>query len=88
MSGKKAEYRLDQVGVTCNKNTVPFDPRSPFITSGIRLGTPAMTSRGMNETDMDEIADIIHRCLMDFEGEKKALRQRVKKLTERYPLPY
>jgi glycine hydroxymethyltransferase len=59
ITGKEAEKLLDEVGVTCNKNTVPFDPQSPFVTSGIRLGTPAVTSRGMKEEDMKTIAEVI-----------------------------
>jgi glycine hydroxymethyltransferase len=88
ISGKKAERRLDAVGITCNKNAVPFDPRKPALTSGIRLGTPAMTTRGMVEADMAEIADIIHCCLQNPEGPKKPLKARVAALTGKYPLPY
>src|SRR5699024_7877777 len=59
VSGKELEKRLDDAHITCNKNTIPNDPRSPFVTSGVRLGTPAVTTRGMNEADMDKIAGII-----------------------------
>jgi len=86
ITGKLAEKRLDAVGITCNKNAVPFDPQSPFITSGIRLGTPAVTSRGMNEADMAEIAEIIALVVKDYEGNKAAARTRVKALTQKYPL--
>ena len=88
ITGKDAEKYLGFIGVTCNKNAIPYDPKSPFVTSGIRLGTPAITSQGMVEEDMDEIADIIFHCLKDYEAQKKALRKRVVALTEKYPLPY
>lgn len=84
LTGKEAEKRLDEIGITCNKNTIPFDPKSPFITSGIRLGTPAMTTRGMNEADMKEIADIISITLKD--DNKEEARERVAKLSGKYPL--
>lgn len=86
LTGKVAEKLLDEVGVTCNKNTIPFDPESPFVTSGIRIGTPAVTTRGMNEADMVEIADIITMTLKDFEANKAEATSRVKALTDRYPL--
>lgn len=86
LTGKEVEKHLDEVGVTCNKNTVPFDPQSPFVTSGIRLGTPAVTTRGMKEADMVEIAEIISLIVKDFEGNKEEARGRVKKLTDKYPL--
>ena len=69
LTGKEAEHLLDEVGITCNKNTIPFDPASPFVTSGIRLGTPALTTRGLQVKDMEEIADII---LVGKEDEIKA----------------
>lgn len=86
ISGKDAEHLLDEIGITCNKNTIPFDPTSPFVTSGIRLGTPAVTTRGMNEGDMEEIADIIYIALKDFEGNKQEAADRVSKLLAKYPL--
>lgn len=86
ISGKKAERLLDEVSVTCNKNTVPFDPRSPFVTSGIRLGTPAVTTRGMKEEDMDVIAEVIHLTLTDFDNNSKKARELVKELVAKYPL--
>lgn len=85
-TGKEAEKLLDEVGVTCNKNTVPFDPKSPFVTSGIRLGTPAVTTRGMVEQDMETIAEIIHITLDDFENNKDKARMMVKDLVSKYPL--
>ena len=85
ITGKEAETRLDEVHITCNKNTIPNDPRSPFVTSGIRLGTPAVTSRGMNTQDMDRIADAIAMTLKDRDNMETA-RNIVKELTEKYPL--
>ncbi len=86
LTGKEVEKLLDSVNITCNKNTIPNDPKSPFVTSGIRIGTPAVTSRGLNTEDMDRIAEAI--ALMIKEGEAKAdkAREIVKSLTEKYPL--
>lgn len=86
LTGKEAEKLLDEVGVTCNKNTIPFDPQSPFVTSGVRVGTPAITTRGMKEDDMVEIAEIIASTLKDFEGNKEMAKAKVKALNEKYPL--
>jgi glycine hydroxymethyltransferase len=86
MTGKVAEHLLDEVGVTCNKNTVPYDPQSPFVTSGIRLGTPAVTSRGMVEEDMVVIAEIIALTLKDFEANKTKAIAMVATLVNKYPL--
>ncbi len=83
ITGKDAEHELDEVGVTVNKNAVPFDTQKPNITSGIRIGTPAVTTRGMNEEDMVEIANIIDLTL---KGEKEEAQNRVKKICEKYPL--
>ncbi|MBO5239492.1 MAG: serine hydroxymethyltransferase [Lachnospiraceae bacterium] len=84
LTGKEVEKLLDTVNITCNKNTVPNDPKSPFVTSGIRLGTPAITSRGVVESDMIIIADAIKAAVIDKDNEKaKAL---VKDITDRYPL--
>ncbi len=85
ITGKEAETLLDEVNITCNKNTIPNEPRSPFVTSGIRLGTPAVTSRGMNEKDMDRIAEAIAITLKKKESTDEA-RSIVKELTEKYPL--
>ena len=85
-TGKEAEHLLDEVGVTCNKNAVPFDQKSPFITSGIRLGTAAVTTRGFNTDDMREVAEIIEITLKDYETKADEARARVKKLCEKYPL--
>lgn len=88
LTGKEAEHLLDEVGITCNKNTIPFDPASPFVTSGIRLGTPALTTRGLQVKDMEEIADIIVTVLKN--PEDKAIHEEVSKrvaaLCEAYPL--
>ena len=86
ISGKEAEHMLDEIGVTCNKNTIPFDPASPFVTSGVRLGTPAVTTRGMKEADMDEIAEIIFKTLSNFEANKEECTKRVANLLAKYPL--
>lgn len=86
ITGKEAEKLLDEVRITCNKNTIPFDPTSPFVTSGVRLGTPAVTTRGMKEEDMREIAAIIAGTLKDFEGFKEEALRRVDALTKKYPL--
>lgn len=86
ITGKVAEKILDEVGITVNKNTIPNDPQSPFVTSGIRIGTPAITSRGMVEEDMKEIAKVIALVLKDFEGTKDEAQQRVRTLTDKYPI--
>ena len=86
LTGKAAEKMLDEVCITCNKNTIPFDPQTPFVTSGIRLGAAAVTTRGMKEEDMKEIADIIAMVLKDFDNKKDEAIARVKALTDKYPL--
>ncbi len=86
LTGKEAEHLLDEIGVTCNKNTIPYDPASPFVTSGVRLGTAAVTTRGMKEADMEEIAEIINITLTDFEKNKEEAAARVKALLDKYPL--
>lgn len=86
LTGKVAEKLLDEVRVTCNKNTIPFDPQSPFVTSGVRIGTPAITSRGMVEADMDIIAEVIYLALTDFEVNKEKALEMVDELVKRYPL--
>lgn len=85
MSGKELEKRLDMAHVTCNKNTVPNDPRSPFVTSGVRLGTPAVTTRGFCEPEMEEVARIIALTAKSEDNISEA-RERVKELTKRFPL--
>lgn len=86
VTGKELEHRLDEVYITANKNSVPNDPEKPFVTSGIRLGTAAVTSRGLNEQDMDTIADFVYRCAVDFEGSADDIRRGVCDLCRRYPL--
>ena len=88
LTGKVAEHVLDEVGITCNKNTIPFDPESPFVTSGIRLGTPALTTRGLNAEDMKEIASIISLVLKQPEDAAvlAEAKQRVATLCETYPM--
>ena len=86
ITGKELPLRLDDCNITANKNTIPFDPEKPFITSGVRIGTPAVTTRGMKEEDMVEIADLISLCIFDYENKKDEVIARVAKLTEKYPL--
>ena len=88
LTGKLAEHVLDEVGITCNKNTIPFDPESPFVTSGIRLGTPALTTRGLHAEDMKEIASIISLVLKQPEDAAvlAEAKQRVAALCETYPM--
>ena len=88
MTGKTAEHLLDEVGVTCNKNTIPFDPESPFVTSGIRLGTAAVTTRGFKEDDMKEVAAIIGLVLNNADDEAKQAEaaKRVAALCAKYPM--
>ncbi len=86
ITGKEAQLKLDDVNITCNKNGIPFDTQSPFITSGIRLGTPAVTARGMKEEDMKEIAELIHLTITDFDNSKDNIINRVETLCGKYPL--
>ena len=86
LTGKVAEKMLDEVGITANKNTIPFDPASPFITSGLRIGTPAVTSRGLKEDDMKEIASLISLTLKGGEEKFGEVRTRVQALCGKYPL--
>src|SRR4051812_20505295 len=90
VTGKDCQIALDEAGITVNKNTIPFETRSPFQASGIRLGTPAVTTRGMKEPEMAAIADMISDVLMDIKNVDAAhsVRQRVRELTARFPLPY
>lgn len=86
ITGKQAQLNLDEVNITCNKNGIPYDPQSPFITSGIRLGTAAVTTRGMDEAAMDEIAELIILTIKDFEGNKEKVKAGVADLVKRFPL--
>ncbi|MGI6361606.1 MAG: serine hydroxymethyltransferase [Bacillota bacterium] len=85
-TGKEAEHLLDEVGITANKNTIPFDPQSPFVTSGVRMGTPAVTTRGMKEEQMKEIAQAIDDALSRNESQIAKAAALVKELTRAYPL--
>ena len=86
VSGKELQNRCDAVYITLNKNTVPNDPRSPFVTSGVRIGTPAVTSRGLKEADMDKIAECIWLAATDFENKADYIRGEVTKICAKYPI--
>ena len=86
ITGKELEHRLDEVYITANKNAVPNDPEKPFVTSGVRLGTAAVTSRGLNTEDMDKIAEFIYLCATDFENSKEKIKEGVFEICSRYPL--
>ena len=86
VTGKVCEKLLDAANITCNKNAIPNDPEKPFVTSGIRIGTPAITSRGMNVQDMDLIAEAISLLVSDAEANKAKAMEIVKGLTDKYPL--
>jgi len=86
VTGKELEHRLDEVYITANKNTVPNEPRSPFITSGLRLGTPAVTTRGFDTDDMDKIAEYIALAVNDFENSKEYIRSGVNEICAKHPL--
>ena len=86
LTGKAVEKLMDEAHITCNKNTIPNDPKSPFVTSGIRLGTPAVTSRGMKEDDMDQIAEAIAMVIKEQENAVAGARAIVQTLTDKYPL--
>ena len=86
VTGKQLEHNLDEVHITANKNTVPGEKRSPFITSGVRIGTPAVTTRGFGPAEMKIVADCIADCIFDFEGKKEDVARRVATLTSLFPL--
>ena len=86
VTGKQLEHNLDEVHITANKNTVPGEKRSPFVTSGVRLGTPSVTTRGFGEAEMTVIADCIADCIFDFENKKDDIAARVLELTKKFPL--
>ena len=85
VTGKELQNRLDECYITANKNAIPNDPESPFVTSGVRLGTPAATTRGLKEEDFDVIAECIHRCIVDFDN-KEEIKKMVTAICEKYPL--
>ncbi len=86
ISGKELQIRCDSAHITLNKNTVPNDPRSPFVTSGVRIGTPAVTSRGLVEEDMEKIAELIYLVATDYENKLEYVRSEVIKICEKYPI--
>lgn len=86
ITGKELEHRLDEVSITVNKNTIPNEPLSPFITSGIRLGTAAVTSRGMTEPEMEKIAEFIYEAIKNFEEKKYYIKKCVNEMCERFPI--
>ncbi len=86
VTGKELENRLDEVHITLNKNTVPNEPLSPFVTSGVRIGTPAATTRGLNADDFDKIAELIYLAITDFDGKKEYILNEVKGICDKYPL--
>ncbi len=86
ISGKELQNRCDQVYITLNKNAVPGDPRSPFVTSGVRIGTPAVTTRGLKEADMEKIAELIWLTATDFEAKADRIREEVTEICSRYPI--
>ena len=86
LTGKEVEKLLDAANITCNKNTIPNDPASPFVTSGIRLGTAAVTTRGFNEADMDVVAEAIAMLVDDVDANQAKAMELVKGLTDKYPL--
>ena len=86
ITGKELEHRLDEVHITANKNTVPNDPQSPFVTSGVRLGTPAVTTRGFKEAEMDKIANWITLAVNDFDAKKSQISEEVQSLCAKFPI--
>ncbi|MBQ5389861.1 MAG: serine hydroxymethyltransferase, partial [Clostridia bacterium] len=86
ITGKELEARLDSVHITANKNAIPNDPEKPFVTSGVRIGTPAVTSRGMGPEEMKIIGHLIGLCAKDYEAQAEYIRAEVAKLCEKFPL--
>lgn len=86
VTGKELEHRLDEVNITANKNAIPNDPASPFITSGLRIGTPAATTRGLGVEDFDKIAEFIALAVKDFEANKEYIKAGVAEICKKYPL--
>ena len=86
VTGKELEHRLDEINITANKNAIPNDPEKPFVTSGVRLGTPAATTRGLKEDDFTEVGKLIALCVKDFDNKKDEIKSRVAAICEKYPL--
>ena len=86
VTGKELQIKCDEVNITLNKNTVPNDPESPFITSGVRIGTPAATSRGLKEKDMKKVAKLLALCIKDFDNSKEYIKSEVEKICAEYPI--
>ncbi len=86
VTGKELEHRLDEINITANKNAIPNDPEKPFVTSGVRLGTPAATTRGLLEDDFTEVGKLIALCVKDFDSKKDEIKSRVAAICEKYPL--
>jgi glycine hydroxymethyltransferase len=86
VTGKDLQERLDDCNITANKNTIPFDPEKPMVTSGVRIGTPAVTARGFKEEDCRIVADCIADCIFDYENKREDVIARVKSLTDKYPI--
>lgn len=86
ITGKELQKRCDEVYITLNKNGIPNDPQSPFVTSGVRIGTPAVTTRGMKEEDMKVIAHLIYLTATEFEEKADYIRAKVEKLCSKYPI--
>ena len=86
VTGKELQSRCDSVYITLNKNAIPNDPRSPFVTSGVRIGTPAITSRGMKEDDMKVIAELIYETVFNYDTKQDEIREKVIKLCDKYPI--
>lgn len=86
ITGKELQNKCDEVYITLNKNAVPNDPRSPFVTSGVRIGTPAVTSRGLVEADMAKVAELINLVITDFDNKADYIREEVTKICDKYPI--
>ena len=86
VTGKELEHRLDEVYITANKNAIPYDPEKPFVTSGVRVGTPAVTTRGLGVKEMEQIAEFIYLCITDFDNKKEEIIAGVKAITDKFPL--
>lgn len=86
VTGKELQIKCDEVNITLNKNTVPNDPESPFITSGVRIGTPAVTSRGLKEKDMKKVAKLLALCIKDFDNSREYIKSEVEKMCSEYPI--